>query len=169
MNWDAIGAIGEVVGAIAVVLTLLYLARETAKNSKSIDATSSRSISLQLSEFNREVARDPVLSELFYKSYQLTEQEYTEKEWFKFKLAAISLVQIWQAQIMHGNLGLGDDEEVNDNIDFANYVINTFPTWKKFWNEAKGSTPSTFVETIENRARSRDHGGIFAPHNKSED
>jgi hypothetical protein len=26
MNWDAIGAIGEVVGAAAVVLTLFYLA-----------------------------------------------------------------------------------------------------------------------------------------------
>jgi hypothetical protein len=29
MNWDAIGAIGEIVGAIAVVTTLFYLARQT--------------------------------------------------------------------------------------------------------------------------------------------
>jgi hypothetical protein len=28
MNWDAIGAIGEIVGAIAVVATLLYVARQ---------------------------------------------------------------------------------------------------------------------------------------------
>ena len=28
MNWDAIGAIGEVVGAVAVVVTLLYVARQ---------------------------------------------------------------------------------------------------------------------------------------------
>lgn len=27
MNWDAIGAIGEMVGAVAVVITLLYVAR----------------------------------------------------------------------------------------------------------------------------------------------
>ena len=26
MNWDAIGAVGEMVGAVAVVLTLVYLA-----------------------------------------------------------------------------------------------------------------------------------------------
>lgn len=28
MNWDAIGAVGEVAGAIAVVVTLVYLARQ---------------------------------------------------------------------------------------------------------------------------------------------
>lgn len=28
MNWDAVGAVGEVIGATAVILTLLYLARQ---------------------------------------------------------------------------------------------------------------------------------------------
>jgi len=28
MNWDAIGAIGEIVGALAVVLSLIYLATQ---------------------------------------------------------------------------------------------------------------------------------------------
>ena len=28
MNWDAIGAIGEIIGAVAVVVTLFYLARQ---------------------------------------------------------------------------------------------------------------------------------------------
>jgi len=28
MNWDALGAIGEIVGAVAVVVTLLYVARQ---------------------------------------------------------------------------------------------------------------------------------------------
>ncbi|MGR8950687.1 MAG: hypothetical protein ACU84Q_21810 [Gammaproteobacteria bacterium] len=28
MNWDAVGAIGEIVGAIAVVVTLIYLAKQ---------------------------------------------------------------------------------------------------------------------------------------------
>jgi len=37
MNWDAIGAIGEIIGALAVVVTLIYLAIQTRHNSK-IDA-----------------------------------------------------------------------------------------------------------------------------------
>ena len=33
MNWDAIGAIGEIIGAIAVVATLGYLAVQIRQNS----------------------------------------------------------------------------------------------------------------------------------------
>ena len=29
MNWEAIGAVGEILGALAVVLTLAYLAKQT--------------------------------------------------------------------------------------------------------------------------------------------
>lgn len=36
--WDAIGAVGEVAGAIAVVITLLFLARQLRENTKSMNA-----------------------------------------------------------------------------------------------------------------------------------
>ena len=36
MNWEAIGAVGEVCGAIAVVITLVYLARQLRENTESI-------------------------------------------------------------------------------------------------------------------------------------
>ena len=36
MNWDAISAIGEIVGAVAVIATLLYLAKEIQQNSVSV-------------------------------------------------------------------------------------------------------------------------------------
>jgi hypothetical protein len=39
MNWEAAGAIGEVVGAIAVFLTLGYLALQIRQNNKSISSS----------------------------------------------------------------------------------------------------------------------------------
>lgn len=39
MNWEAIGAIGEVVGALAVIATLLYLAIQIRQNTKAIRST----------------------------------------------------------------------------------------------------------------------------------
>jgi hypothetical protein len=36
VNWQAIGAIGEVVGAIAVVITLLYVSKDIRQNSRSL-------------------------------------------------------------------------------------------------------------------------------------
>tara|TARA_B100000945_G_C19879424_1_gene366468 strand:- start:33 stop:488 length:456 start_codon:yes stop_codon:yes gene_type:complete len=34
MNWEALGAIGELVGAVSVLLTLIYLARQIKENTK---------------------------------------------------------------------------------------------------------------------------------------
>ncbi len=34
MNWDAISAIGEIVGAVAIVITLIYLAVQIQQNTK---------------------------------------------------------------------------------------------------------------------------------------
>ena len=39
MNWDAIGAVGEILGAGAVVATLLYLSVQIRQNSKSLSSS----------------------------------------------------------------------------------------------------------------------------------
>jgi hypothetical protein len=39
MNWDAFGAIAEVVGAAGVLITLVYLAVQIRHNSASVDAS----------------------------------------------------------------------------------------------------------------------------------
>ena len=38
MNWEAIGAVGETVGALAVLLTLVYLAMQIRQNTRSVQA-----------------------------------------------------------------------------------------------------------------------------------
>ncbi len=37
MNWDAIGAVGEIVGAAGVILSLVYLAAQIRHNTKQVD------------------------------------------------------------------------------------------------------------------------------------
>ena len=40
MDWDAVGAIGEIIGAVAVVVTLIYLAAQIRQNTKHLASTS---------------------------------------------------------------------------------------------------------------------------------
>jgi hypothetical protein len=40
MNWDALGAIGEIIGAIAVLATLIYLAIQTRLTRKAVEESS---------------------------------------------------------------------------------------------------------------------------------
>lgn len=49
MNWDAIGALGEVIGAVAVVVTLGYLAVQLKQNTR---AVSSSGLDASITAFN---------------------------------------------------------------------------------------------------------------------
>ena len=37
INWEAIGAVGEIAGAIAVIATIFYLSLQIRQNSRSLD------------------------------------------------------------------------------------------------------------------------------------
>ncbi len=58
MNWEAIGAIGEVVGAQAVVWTLGYFATQPRQNTKAMQSTAELEAARHWSEQNIRAALD---------------------------------------------------------------------------------------------------------------
>ena len=58
MNWDAIGAVGEVLGAIAVLLTLVYIALQLRQVKKELHITGFREINRFFSDVARSVTTD---------------------------------------------------------------------------------------------------------------
>jgi len=57
MNWDAVGAIGEIIGAIAVVVTLVYLATQVRHARREQQVAAIRANRIERREFF-ELARD---------------------------------------------------------------------------------------------------------------
>ena len=67
MNWEAIGAIGEIIGAAAVVITLIYLAVQI-KNSTKVARSSTRQAIAELSmAAGSDIIKDKDLAEIFIK------------------------------------------------------------------------------------------------------
>jgi hypothetical protein len=64
MNWQAIGAIGEVVGAIAVVATLLYLARDIRQNSRSLAISALRDTTANWNQWGHMIATSADLADI---------------------------------------------------------------------------------------------------------
>ena len=78
MNWEAAGAIAEIVGAAAVVITLVYLAVQFRQNALSQRATVEQQIAAGLSETFRATADTdiPRIWTLAYSNFsELTEIE----------------------------------------------------------------------------------------------
>ena len=59
MHWDAIGAIGEIVGAIAVVATLAYLAIQMRQNTTQLKNATSWNINQGLAQIHGQHSSDP--------------------------------------------------------------------------------------------------------------
>ena len=158
MNWEAIGAIGEIVGAIAVVLTLLYLARETRKNAQALDATSTREFGFRLSEWHLEAVGNPELNRICLRSAGMEEQSYSEAEWWEFRMLAVSLFLIYQTSFTHLRLSLGSREESENYVRTARGLINTFPAYRRFWDEeaSSGTFTQDFIDEINSAASAPD-------------
>lgn len=70
MNWDAIGAVGELVGAVAVVVTLVYLALQIRHNTNQSRASSHHAISDSLNQLNMMFGQSGEMSELWLSGLQ---------------------------------------------------------------------------------------------------
>ena len=67
VNWEAISAIGQLVGALAVVISLIYLAREVRRNARATRHASMRSMSDALTRWVQQLSEHPHLRELYYR------------------------------------------------------------------------------------------------------
>jgi hypothetical protein len=70
MNWDAIGAVGEVLGAIAVVATLLYLASQTRHTRLAVESAANFGTVEAHSRFRQALMTNPDLAALLAKANQ---------------------------------------------------------------------------------------------------
>ncbi len=67
MNWEAIGAIGEIIGAFGVIVTLIYLALQIKQNSKTIEAQMYQARSEVSANRYGQIADSPYLATIYSK------------------------------------------------------------------------------------------------------
>ncbi len=65
MNWDALGAIAELLGAVAVLMTLIYLALQIRQNTKAVKSAALDSAIESVNSARLTLADNAELSELF--------------------------------------------------------------------------------------------------------
>jgi hypothetical protein len=70
VNWTAIGAIGEVLGAIAVVLSLVYVAAQVRHNTAALSRAASADAIAAIRHWNQSLIDDPVMVRIFSKGVE---------------------------------------------------------------------------------------------------
>ena len=65
MNWDAVGALGELAGAIGVIISLLYLARQIAENTRATRRAAAHESAQGLLNWFSHTLADPELTRIW--------------------------------------------------------------------------------------------------------
>ena len=131
MNWEAISAIGQIVGAIGVVVSLIYVATEVRNSARATQLASRRSISEIFTLLSRQLAEHPDLRELYYRGlHDFESLEGTDLVGF-----AQVMLQLFRAyeEAYYGHLEGHLDARVWYGWEAAMNDLNGYPGVQGWW------------------------------------
>ena len=112
MNWDALGAIGEIFGAGAVVVTLIYLSRQLRQNTEALRSAAWQATQEAEHRFDSLFAQDREISAIFIRGWEggkaaFEDDEVAALQWW---LIAKQLLELFQTHHYQHELGLVEEE-----------------------------------------------------------
>lgn len=146
MNWDAIGAIGEVLGATVVFISLVYLATQIRHSSKSMRSQNLNAQTEQLLAVQH-LQIEPALQQSLLRCYieNLEELEPTDAGGIESYL--FSMLYVARNQYLHDKAGLDSDWNVVSKR-VPGYFSARWP--KKWWDQwGRRMFETDFAEEID--------------------
>ena len=147
MNWDAVGAIGEITGAIAVVISVIYLAVQIRSGSAALSTTIRDSVFASLEQWNYQLTADPEFAWMFHRGLQDL-GSLDEKERPRFIHTAFGFFKVFENIYFHYLEGsVGSDAWVqNCEIVHAYYVM---PGAQLFLDSRRSAFDEGFLKALE--------------------
>lgn len=152
VDWEAIGATAELLGAVAVVVSLVYLALQLRTNTRALRANASWDAEFVFAQRNERLSRDPDALALIQKGMDPgTELDsLTELERSQLFLDSLSLLQTIQAQYFMWKSGsLPDEVWAYRSVWTKRYLLLPVPAY--FWQTLRDDAllSREFVDYID--------------------
>ncbi len=128
MNWDALGAIGEIVGAAAVFATLVYLAVQIRQNTAALKASSHHAITDSFNAINVKIIEDPGTARLWRIGHtdlsRLDEDEQTQYAFLMIAYMRIFETLYYQREVgtMEEQLFLTEEKTLKWTVQQSGFV-----------------------------------------------
>jgi hypothetical protein len=147
MNWQAVGAIGEMIGGTGVIVTLLYLAVQVRHNTAEMRAAASESVAENLREWLLPMIRDPEISRIFRTGVEGWEHFGPDQKARFFHIAFVWLKTIEAAhyQFIRGRL----DPEVWKGWEAVVISYLLGPGIQAYWCRRREGFSLTFQAYVE--------------------
>ena len=140
MDWDAIGAIGEVIGAAGVIFSLVYLATQIRSSSKQANADAIYNLQKGQSDVMEAFTTNADLAKLLAKVQRGDSLEDHEDIQLGFIIARV--VGINAAVQAAANSGIVDEDYLEDVDTSLNLFASNFALSNRMWGYTKFAHPS---------------------------
>ena len=161
MNWDALGAIGEIIGAIAVLITLAYVALQIRQNTAALRSTATQGAHDQVGDIYRSLSTDPELAMIFVRGCNNPDQlsDIETAKFYSFCMQIFFYIQNWYAQTRDG---LMDDELLSSWLRIATDMSKT-SGFQRVWEQRKHIYSPALREYLEAEVFSKESHRQYEP------
>jgi hypothetical protein len=147
MNWDAFGAIGEVVAAVAVVVSLIYVSIQLRAGTKALQTTTRDSVFKSLQEWNLVCMGDPRLGWVFQDGARDFEG-LGEEDRARFLHVMYSFYKVFENIYLHHLEGVVPLEIWEPNLRMLT-AYATQPGCRTYWENRKAAFDPRFNSVME--------------------
>ena len=147
MNWDAIGAVGEIIGAFAVVVTLFYLARQVRHNTRMARAEMTKDLMLASRTAIMDIAAHDRLAEIWADIRPFADEAGARRHTFYQ-----SFFRLYELQFSLNNQGLLEASAAKSYV----LVIRMFARTRHFdayWTGAREEFHEEFASYVDEQVR----------------
>ena len=154
MNWEAIGAIGDAVGGVGVVASLVYLALQTRQNTRAVRSASFHQVADSFSAVSLAVFQDPSLVSLLTRARSDSES-FTPEDTARYSFFLLTLFRRAEGMFLQSEQGTLQRESWHGiHITLENTLGS--PSGHRWWSEAAQRFDPAFrayveVEVLGNR------------------
>lgn len=155
MNWDAIGAVAELLGALGVIATLVYLGRQIRQNTDSVSMSAEGAMSQQIADWASRVNADPELGEIWNKAADSQDEltDYEKRRWLWFIVEMMFMYEGHFQLFLKGHISPGAWDAK------ANLMVGLLMQNKaaaEWWEGRVAPFSPEFFEHIETRRKAAD-------------
>jgi hypothetical protein len=133
MDWSMIGAVGEVLGAVAVVLSVAYLARQVQENSRAAQSTQYHRINQETISFAEGIAHQNEWSDIVFRGF-VDRESLTPPEILRFNAGMLGIFRAWEARFWHAREGGVHDWGAQGNLRMMIDVLG-YPGAQRYWHD----------------------------------
>jgi hypothetical protein len=147
VNWEAVAAVGQVIGAGGIIATLIYLARQIGQNTKAMRISVAHSIAMDARDWNKPLLADASLALVFQTGTE-DPSSLDEKDRARFIELCFSLLHMFENahyQFQNGTL----DQELWDGYRRLYIAYAKSPGFQAYWKARRQTFRPDFQTFID--------------------